>query len=85
MGTFYYLFKAYRKKYADLNKNCIGGSKEAPGSLRVKFFFIFMQFVGKKLQNNRLAYPLGELAPPQENPGSATELISQIDSHLIIC
>ena len=24
------------------------------------------------MQNNRLAHPLWELAPPQENPGSAT-------------
>ena len=34
--------------------------------------FIFMQFSAKNC-NNRLAHPLWELAPPQENPGSATE------------
>ena len=33
---------------------------------------IFMQFLAKKLQNIRLAHPLWELAPPQENPGTAT-------------
>ena len=39
--------------------------------------FIFMQFSGKKLQNNRLAHPLWELArppPPEENPGLVTTL-----------
>ena len=34
--------------------------------------FIFMQFSAKKMENNRLAHPLWELAPPQENPGTAT-------------
>ena len=31
----------------------------------------FLQFSAKNLQNNSLAHPLWELAPPQENPGSA--------------
>ena len=35
-------------------------------------FFIFMQFSATYIQNNRLAHPFPELAPPQENPGSAT-------------
>ena len=39
------------------------------------FFFIFMQFLGKIDQNNRLAPPPLRLAPPPlENPGSATEM-----------
>ena len=34
--------------------------------------FIFMQFLSTNLQNNRLAHPGLELAPPQKNPGYAT-------------
>ena len=41
-------------------QNIIGGSK-GPNS------FIFMQFSAKNLQNNRLAHPLWELAPPHGN------------------
>ena len=36
-------------------------------------FFHFNAVFSKNLQNNRLAHPLWELAPPQENPGSATD------------
>ena len=38
--------------------------------------FLFMQLSAKCLQNNRLAHPLWELepSPPQENPGSATDI-----------
>ena len=35
-------------------------------------FFHFLAFCWQKMQNNRLAHPLRELAPPQENPESAT-------------
>ena len=34
--------------------------------------FIFMQFLAKNLQNNRLAHPLWKLVSSQENPGCAT-------------
>ena len=34
--------------------------------------FIFMQFLAKKLQNNTT---LGVGAPPQKNPGSATDIL----------
>ena len=59
----------------------MGGTRDArpPGPI----FFIFMQFSAKKLQNNRLAHPLWELAPPpKENLGSATESLVAIDSAL---
>ena len=39
--------------------------------LMVQIFHFHADF-GKKLQNNGLAYPLGELAPDKENPGFAT-------------
>ena len=42
--------------------------------------FIFMQFSAKKLQNNRLAHPLWELRPPQENPRSATARVSSMQN-----
>ena len=48
----------------------IGGCKGAPGPPPGSiFFFIFMQF----RQKIRLAHQLWELAPPLENPGSATD------------
>ena len=34
----------------------------------------FMPWSAQNLQNHSLAHPLWELAPPQENSGSATEL-----------
>ena len=46
--------------------------------LLVQFFFDFMQFSAKILQNNRFEHPIQELAPfyppppPPGNPGSAT-------------
>ena len=45
-------------------------------SPRVPNSFILMQFSAKNLQNDRLAHPFWELAPPKENPGPATESIS---------
>ena len=57
----------------------IGGSKGGTRDAcppRGPNSFIFIQFSTKNLQNNRLAHPLWELAPPQENPGSATAYIT---------
>ena len=42
--------------------------------------FIFMQFRQKNLQNNRLAHPLWELVPSQENSGSATVLCFYVET-----
>ena len=39
-----------------------------------------MQFSAKKLQNNRLAHPLWELAHPLEYPGSATALALECET-----
>ena len=54
---------------------CIGGSKgggrESPPPKGGPNSFIFMQFLAKKLQNNRF---LGVGAPPGQNTGSATVL-----------
>ena len=41
--------------------------------------FIFIQFSAKK---NRLAHPLWEFVPPQENPGSATDHFKGISKAL---
>ena len=35
--------------------------------------FILMQFSAKNMQHVRLAHPLWELVPPQENPRTATK------------
>ena len=48
-----------------------GGSKGVPGTPLGSKFFHFHAVFGKK---NRLVHRLRELAPPQENPGSATGL-----------
>ena len=48
---------------------------------------IFMQFSANNLQNSRLAHPLWELAPPQENLGSATaasSILTRGDLFLLI-
>ena len=42
--------------------------------------FIFIQFSARNLQNNRLAHPLWELAPPG-NPGSATAIDAKSALH----
>ena len=36
--------------------------------------FHFHAVFSKKMQKNRLAHPLWELAPPRENPGSASDI-----------
>ena len=46
------------------------GHQGRPFSLGDPNSFIFMQFLTKNLQNNRI---LGLGAPPQENPGFATD------------
>ena len=48
------------------------GARGARSPLGTKFFHFHAVFGKKKLPNNRLAHPLWELAPLQENPGSAT-------------
>ena len=59
------------------NRIPIGGSKGGGGGCggphRGPNSFICMQFSAKKLQNYRLAHPLWEFVPPQENPGSAID------------
>ena len=44
-----------------------------------------MQFSAKNLQNNRLAHPFWELAPPQENPGSAIDYIFIKEIPMVMC
>ena len=58
----------------DLGIILIGRSKGVSGMCAPQGpnSFIFIQFLVKKIAKNRLAHPLWELAPPQENPGSAT-------------
>ena len=50
----------------------IGGSGRGGTPSRSKCFKFSCSFQQKNLQNNRLAHPLWKLAPPQENPGSAS-------------
>ena len=45
--------------------------------------FIFMHFLAKKEQNNRLVAPSGELAPPLRNPGSSTEVVKYFQVYFI--
>ena len=44
--------------------------RQGPAPLGSKFFHLHAVF----WQNDRLAHPLWELVPPQENPGSTTAL-----------
>ena len=59
-----------------------GGTKECVSASPDPSSFIFIQFSARNLQNNRLAHPLWELAPPpKENPGSATAIDAKSALH----
>ena len=60
-----------------------GGARVAHPTSGPNSFF-FMQFSAKNLRNNRLAHPLWELAPFQENPGSATDSFFKISWNQVI-
>ena len=76
LGTLFFFFFLQFQTYTFSDILYSGASKGAPRTRalpRGPNSFIFMQFMTKKLQRNRLAHLFWELAhPPRENPGSVT-------------
>ena len=73
----------FRSETSTLHWRIWGAQGRTPSASK---FFRFHAVFGKKLQTNRLAYPLWQLVPPsqKEHPGSATGLNLDLRQHYTV-